>query len=236
MGLDISGWNLIDWFCALVLALSVLYGMYRGFISGVLSLAALVGAIAGSFLFYPGLAEFLSGNETLVATLLYYTDAASRLGRLDLTLLTVSETTGNALSAMLENAKLPEAFRRAFLANFENAAGTQRVSEVLSRTIVNASISILSFLICFFLCYLAALFVIHLISYVFELPVLRHLDSLAGGVFGFIRGWLLLAVLFVLVPIIMAVAPVEAVTNLLETSKLAHWFDSRLILTILGVG
>lgn len=234
--MDISGWNLIDWICVGVLAVSVLYGMYRGFISGVLSLAALVGAIAGSFFLYPKLAEVLSGNETLVATLLYYTDAASRIGRLDLTLLTVSETTGNALSAMLENAKLPEPFRRAFLANFEKAAGGQRVSEVLSRTIVDASISILSFLICFFVCYLAALFLIHLVSYVFELPILRHLDSLAGGAFGFIRGWLLLMVLFILVPIVTAVAPVEAITRLIETSKLARWFDSRLILTILGVG
>lgn len=236
MILNIAGWNLIDWISIVVLVLSVLYGMYRGFISGVLSLAALVGAIAGSFFFYPKLAKVLSENETLVATLLYYTDAASRIGRLDLTLLTVAETTGNALSAMLENARLPEAFRRAFLVNFENAAGEQRVSDVLSRTIVNASISILSFLICFFLCYLAALFLIHLISYVFELPVLRHLDSLVGGVFGFIRGWLLLMVLFILVPIITAVAPVEAITNLFQTSKLANWFDSRLILTILGVG
>ena len=81
--MNISGWNLIDWICVAVLALSVLYGMYRGFISGVLSLAALVGAIAGSFFLYPKLSEILSKNETLVATLLYYTDAASRIGRLD---------------------------------------------------------------------------------------------------------------------------------------------------------
>lgn len=231
-----AGWNLVDFLCAGVLALSVLYGLYRGFISGVLSLAALVGAIAGAFFLSPKLSQWLSGNETLTATLLYYTDAASRLGRLDLALLTVSETTANALSSMLENAKLPEAFRRVFLSNFEKAAGSQRVSDLLSRTIVNASISILSFLICFFVCYLAALLLIHLISYVFELPVLRHLDSLMGGVFGFVRGWLLLMVLFTLIPIVMAIAPVEAVTNLMETSKLAPYFDSRLILTILGVG
>ena len=67
--MDISGWNLIDWICVGVLAVSVLYGMYRGFISGVLSLAALVGAIAGSFFLYPKLAEVLSGNETLVRLL-----------------------------------------------------------------------------------------------------------------------------------------------------------------------
>ena len=34
-------------------------------------------------------------------------------------------------------------------------------------------------------------FVINLIHYVFELPVLRHLDSLIGGLFGFVRGVLL---------------------------------------------
>ena len=47
------------------------------------------------------------------------------------------------------------------------------------RQIVNVSLSILSFLICFLGCYIVATFVIHLICYVFELPVLRHLDAVS---------------------------------------------------------
>ena len=228
--------NIIDIACVAVMAVSVIYGMYRGFISGVLSLAALIGAVALSFHFYPRLAEVLRGNETLVATLLYYTDAASRLGQLNLTMMTVADTSRESLLQMLQNTKLPEAFQRAFLRSVQGADGSERVSQVLSQTIVNASISILSFLICFFAFYLVGLLIIHLIAYVFEFPVLRHLDSLVGGAFGFLRGWLLLMVLFILVPIVLSVVPADALSELFASSKLRPWFDSRLIMTILGVG
>ena len=83
---------------------------------------------------------------------------------------------------------------------------------------------------------IAALFVIHLISYVFELPVLRHLDSLAGGIFGLIRGYITLVIIFLLVPIVLAVAPIEQISRVFEESTLRPMFDSRLIFSILGIG
>ncbi len=66
------------------------------------------------------------------------------------------------------------------------------------------------------------------------LPVLRHLDALMGGVFGLARGVLLLFILFALVPIIQAVVPVQQLTDILNASRLAPLFDSKLILSILG--
>ena len=103
-----------------------------------------------------------------------------------------------------------------------------------SSEIVEQGSPILSFLICFLGCYIVATFVIHLICYVFELPVLRHLDALMGGVFGLARGVLLLFILFALVPIIQAVVPVQQLTDILNASRLAPLFDSKLILSILG--
>ena len=114
------------------------------------------------------------------------------------------------------------------------APGATTMATLLSQTIVNVSLSILSFLICFLGCYIVATFVIHLICYVFELPVLRHLDALMGGVFGLARGVLLLFILFALVPIIQAVVPVQQLTDILSASRLAPLFDSKLILSILG--
>ena len=227
--------NIVDIFCIALLAISVLYGMYRGFISGILSLAALIGSVFGAFTFSGQIAQMLKGNQTLVATLMYYTDAASRIGSLDLSLLTVSQVTKDTLTTILQKANLPEVFQQAFVGNFQSAAADTRVSTVLSQTIVNASISILSFLVCFFVLYLAALLIVHLIAYVFEFPILRHLDSLAGGAFGFIRGYVMLMILFIVVPIILAVAPVQQITDLLEASQLRPLFDSRLIFQILGL-
>lgn len=225
--------NIIDILILAVLAVSVIYGMHRGFISGVLSVAALIGAAALSFAMSPQLAAWLKGNETLVETLMYYTDAGSRVSSLDLSLMSVSKVTEGALEQILSSANLPAAFRAAFITGLGSASSGMTIAELLSQTIVSVSISILSFLICFFVSYIVATFVIHLISYVFELPVLRHLDALIGGVFGLVRGVLLLFILFALVPIVLAVAPVPQIEELIAASRLAPMFDSQLILSIL---
>ena len=114
-----------------------------------------------------------------------------------------------------------------------SASGSMTIAQLMSETIVSVSLSILSFLICFLIAYVVITFVIHLIQYVFELPVLRHLDALIGGAFGLMRGVLLLFIFFALVPIVLAVAPVEMISDLIAASKLAPMFDSQLILSIL---
>ncbi|MGN0777278.1 MAG: CvpA family protein [Candidatus Ventricola sp.] len=225
--------NIIDILILAVIAVSVIYGMHRGFISGVLSVAALIGAAALAFVMSPQLASWLKGNETLVETLMYYTDAGSRVSSLDLSLMSVSQVTESTLGQILSSANLPAAFETAFIAGISSAAGGTTIAELLSQTIVSVSISILSFLICFFVAYIVATFVIHLICYVFELPVLRHLDALIGGAFGLVRGVLLMFILFALVPIVLAVAPVPQIEELIAASRLAPMFDSQLILSIL---
>lgn len=228
--------NIIDIAILAVLAVSVLFGMHRGFISGVLSVAALIGAAAFAFVCGGELAAWLNGNQTLVDTLMYYTDAGSRISDMELSLLTVAQVSESALAQILTSANLPSAFESLFVSNLSTAASSTAISTLLSQTIVSASLSILSFLICFLIAYIVLSFVIHLINYVFELPVLRHLDALAGGVFGLVRGAMLILIFFAFVPIVMAVVPIEPLQALIDGSRLAPLFDSRLIMAILNGG
>ncbi|MBR3794522.1 MAG: CvpA family protein [Clostridia bacterium] len=225
--------NIIDIIILVVLGVSVLFGMYRGFISGVLSLAGLIGSAALAFIMSGELAAWLKSNETLVQTLLYYTDAGSRITNLDLSLLSVAQVSESALAQILKSANLPSAFESAFISGLQSASGSMTIAQLMSETIVSVSLSILSFLICFLIAYVVVTFVIHLIQYVFELPVLRHLDALIGGAFGLLRGVMLLFIFFALVPIVLAVAPVEMISDLIAASKFAPMFDSQLILSIL---
>ena len=225
--------NIIDIMILVVLGISVIFGMHRGFISGVLSMAALIGAVLLSFTLSSELSAWLQGNQTLVDTLMYYTDAGSRISNLDLSLLSISQVSESALAQILESANLPDAFESAFVSSIAGASGSMTIAQLLSQTIVNVSISILSFLICFFVTFTIATFVIHLVNYVFELPVLRHLDALVGGVFGLVRGVFLLFILFALVPLVLAVAPVPMISDMIAQSRLAPVFDSQLILSIL---
>ena len=149
-------------------------------------------------------------------------------------LLTVAQASQSAVAQIISGAQLPQQFQAAFINAVNTAPGATTMSTLLSQTIVNVSLSILSFLICFLGCYIVASFLIHLICYVFELPVLRHLDALMGGVFGLARGVLLLFIFFALVPIIQAVVPVQQLTDVFTASRLAPLFDSQIILSILG--
>ena len=225
--------NIVDWMILAVIAVSVIYGLHRGFINGVLSVAAFIGSALLAFSLCGDLAAWLQQNKTLVDTLIYYTDAGSRVSNLDLSLLPVSQVTESALAQILQSANLPSAFEEAFLSGFAGASATTNIAQLLSQTIVSVSLSILSFLICFFVAYVVCTFVLHLVGYVFELPVLRHLDSLVGGVFGLIRGVMMVFILFALVPIVLAVVPVDFISEMITASQLAPYFDSRIIMQIL---
>ena len=67
--------NIIDICILAVIGVSVVFGLYRGFISGVLSVGAVIGSTAFAFAAGGQLAAWLSSNQTLVDTLRYYTVA-----------------------------------------------------------------------------------------------------------------------------------------------------------------
>ena len=67
---------------------------------------------------------------------------------------------------------------------------------------------------------------VSLIQHVFRLPLLKQLDWLAGGAFGLVRGAMILYVIFLLLPIINTVLPLDAFNQLLDASKLAPVFMS----------
>lgn len=228
--------NIVDIIILVIIAVNVLLGLYRGFISGVLSVAALIGSAMLAFLLSGELTAFLEGNRALVDTLMYYTDAGSRISDLSLSLMPAAQVTEGALAKILQGANLPDAFASAFISRLSLADSGVTIAQLLSQTIVSVTISILSYLICFTIAYVVLTFVIHLIAYVFELPVLRHLDALVGGVFGLMRGVLLVFIFFMIVPIVLAVAPVEQLKTLIDQSTLAPLFDGQMILYVLRSG
>lgn len=230
--------NIVDYIIIAILGISIIMGMYRGFISGVLSLISLLGALFIAYLTYPQLAEVLQNNEALIRTLVHYTDAGSRIKDIDLAMTPITGISQDTLGEILSRANLPEIFQQFVQSNISgqvfSAAGSANISEYLNQTIIAVSLNIICFLICFLLAYIVLTMLSNLIGYVFRLPVLRHLDALMGGVFGGVRGIFLVFVLFALVPIILTVSPIEQVGQMIEQSKLARYFyKTNLIATIM---
>ena len=75
----------------------------------------------------------------------------------------------------------------------------------------------------------------NLIRSVFHFPVLKQLDWLAGGVFGFIIGCVLCFVFFTAMPLLQSVIPLEQFQELVKQSALAKIFENgNLIISIMN--
>lgn len=168
--------NIIDFIILGIIGISVVFGLYKGFINSVFSLLALFVSLFIAYSAYPHLADSLKSNESLVNTLVYYSDASSRIHDMDLASTPVANVSQQVLDEALQQANLPEAFETFVRENVADhvfaSIGSVNIADYLNQTIIDASLNILCFLVCFFLSYLVLTLLIHLIGYVFSLPVL----------------------------------------------------------------
>lgn len=232
--------NVVDYVVLGLMGLSILFGFYRGFISSVLNTGGCLIALILSFILYPRAAEMIQGNEELVRTLLHYTDASSRLGDLELSITNVATLTQEKIAEIIGKVQLPAPLDTLLQVNLEQQvyaanAGIDTVADYVSQTILTACINIICFLICFAVIYIAIAIVVNLLKAIFRFPVLKQLDWLAGGIFGFLRGVVICYAVFALVPLVLTVVPIDMIADLFEQSTLAPIFNNgNLILGIMN--
>jgi uncharacterized membrane protein required for colicin V production len=223
------GINLVDVAIVAIMLFSLFAGMYKGFIASALAALGFAAAWFGAMYLFPFLAGALSSNEELMGFLGYYLDAGAlfSVGGTANTLVTGALQDGN-LTQLLSNMALPEILKNAFQANVVNqqfaSVGLTTLSEYLNETILVSLINVLSFLVMFALSYGAALLLINLLNAVFHFPPLKHFDSLLGGVFGFVRGAIIVMLVFASIPIFEAVMQINFIDKLISEASLARYF------------
>ena len=231
--------NIVDIVILGILGLSILIGLYRGFISSVASVGGSVLSLLGSFWLSPKLVEAIRSNPEWIQTLMSYTDASSRLGDLSLSLTNVSTLNAGGIAEILERVNLPAPLSTLLKTNLEKQvfapSGLTQVGDYVSQTIVGAILNVICYIICFLALMLVFHFVLNFLKVVFRFPVLKQLNSLVGGVFGLLRGVLLVFVAFALLPLVQTMVPIEGIGELVDQSALAPLFNSgSLILSIMN--
>ncbi len=232
--------NIVDFILIGIIAVSVLWGLYRGFIQSILNVGASLLSFLVSFLVYPSLANVIQSNENIVLNLIHYTDARSRIGDLGLSTTSVATLSPANLESVLQNAKLPTPFDKLLSHNLTNQvfSGLPDVSTVgdyINQTIVSAFIHILCFLLCFIVLYVVFSLIINMLRAVFHYPMLKHFDSIIGGGLGFVRGILFCYLLFALVPLASTIIHLDLFDQLIANSLLANIFNNgNLILSIIN--
>ena len=233
--------NPIDIIALALLAVCVIYGLYRGFIQSVLNLGGRIIALLGSFWLFPRIADFISQNMEITRLISSFTDSQSLLGDLDLSNLSVNGLAPADLTQIVEKANLPTPINTILEHNLESEVFrpmgqlVSNVGDYVNQTLISVSINVLCFLISSIVCFVAVTILINLIRAVFRFPVLKHLDAVCGGVFGLMTGIVLCYVAFTLLPLLESVMPIEGFREMAESSVLGKVFaHSNLILSIMN--
>ena len=204
--------NIIDWIILGILGISVLIGLYRGFIASVASMGGSLLSLAASFWLSPKLVEVIRKSPDLIRTLMSYADATSRLGDLNLSQTAVSTLSGSGIAEVLNRVSLPAPLATLLRNNLENqafaSAGLTKVGDYVSQTIAGAILNVLCYVVCFIGLMIVFHFVLNFLKVLFKFPVLRQMNSLVGGVFGLLRGALVCFVAFALLPLVQTMVPV----------------------------
>lgn len=224
--------NLVDIVILGLLLLSLVAGMYKGFISSGLTTVGFVAAFFGAQSFYPQLSTAIQSNTSLMNVLGYYLDASSMFTTKQLGDVVVS---GAAQSGQLAQAvsdlkaiKMPDAIVTAFQSNvtkevFSNM-GFNTFTQYLNQTIWSAAMDVASFLLMFFVSYLLVVLIVSLLNNVFHFPLLRHFDWLLGGAFGLVRGAVIVALVLAVIPMAMSLVKIDVVEKLINDSVIASYF------------
>lgn len=233
--------NAIDIIILVVLGVSIAYGLYKGFLHALLSLACGLLAFILAFTISPKLARQLSQSSGVSSSLATYTDAIARVGDYNLATAPVDALSNDTIDLILANVHLPDAIENILEQNLKNRAfqsndpyapsAVRTVNDYVSNTIVGVAVKILCFIVCYILFYLVLSLLVNLIHHVFELPLLKQMDWLAGGVLGLLRGAVILYVVFLALPLINTIISMEALDTLISESTLAPIFQSNGLFT-----
>lgn len=230
--------NVVDYVIIGILGLSILVGLYRGFVSSVVSTGGCLISLGLSFWLSPKLVDLIKNDSGLINTLMSYTDASSRIGDVELAGSSIHNLSGDLIQNILGRVNLPPPLDQLLKVNLENQvyapSGLNQVGDYVSQTIVSACLNVICFVVCFILLFLAVSILLNLLKAIFRFPVLKQLDTLVGGVFGLARGVLLCFIAFALIPLVETMLPVDNIKDLISQSVLAPLFNSgNLILAVM---
>ena len=132
--------NIVDYVIIGIIGISVLFGLYRGFIASVLNMGCGLMSFLASFWVSPKLAAAVQSNQSFLNMLLHYTDASSRIGDLETAIMNVATLTSQSINSILEKVNLPAPLDTLLRVNLENnvyaSSGLSTVSDYVSQTIL----------------------------------------------------------------------------------------------------
>ena len=90
-------------------------------------------------------------------------------------------------------------------------------------------LNVASFVLMFIVIYAAILLIVNMLNNVFRFPALRHLDWLLGGLFGLVRGAVIVMLIFAVIPTVSSALEsmnISLLSDLVSASTFGKFFES----------
>jgi len=102
--------NIVDYGVLAIVLISLLFGLYKGFIRSMLGLMGVFVGMYAAYMLAPQVITWISGNDSLLKTLMYYTDASQRIGDLRTAQTLVSSLSQAEIVSIVSHTNLPSPF------------------------------------------------------------------------------------------------------------------------------
>lgn len=224
--------NIIDLVVIGLLLLYFLNGMYRGFLPSLLNLGGFFLSWLGAFIGYPLLAKRFMASE-FITSFQFYIEGAERVNDFEAARRIVSTLSKDEIRAIMSNAKLPSFLSKVIESNLNKQVfsdmGLTTVGEYFNTSIFCLIMNIVAFILVFLL--LKALFTLFTNAYSssVDLPQLKRFEFTCGGGVTLLRGFFTMHILFMLVPVALALVPSQ-IADMLNSSVTVSIFYSGSIL------
>ncbi|MBQ8954594.1 MAG: CvpA family protein [Clostridia bacterium] len=228
--------NIVDIIILAILGLSLVSGMYKGFITSTLALVGFCGAWIASLASYQYLVKAVTANESLMKFFSGLVGAVDLFKTTSLANMQVASATTANIDQAVSEINIPlisNLFRDNVVGKVFANEGLSTMSEYLTQTLLTTALNIICFLLMFIVIYAAVLLIVNMLNNVFRFPALRHLDWLLGGVFGLVRGLVIVMLIFAVVPTISSALSsmnITMLTELIDASRIGKIFqDSNFV-------
>lgn len=224
--------NVMDIAILAILAVSVIAGMYRGFLASGLHTAGFIGAWFAAKMTYTELATAVLSNRALMGVLSNYLEPESFFSSPAVANMSVADAITSGQLETIANTvaeKMPF-IRDAFVQNVQSFAFTNlnisTLRDYLDQTVWTGLFNVISFLLIFALAYAVIALVVNLFNHVFDFPALRFFDRILGGAFGLVRGAIVVVLALTLLPMVLNMFMPDLMAQLAAESKLSAIFTT----------
>lgn len=224
--------NIVDIVALVILAFSLFSGMYKGFITSTLALLGFCGAWIASLATYQYLVAAVTANEGLMKVLSGLTSAVDLFKTNALANLQVAAASTADIEQAAGEIGIPvinELFKKNVVGKVFANSGLSTMGEYLSETLLDTVLNVMAFVLMFVVIYAAILLVVNMLNNVFRFPALRHLDWLLGGLFGLVRGAVIVMLIFAIVPTVSSALEsmnISLLTDLVNESTIGSFFKN----------